>query len=217
MVDTGDLKSPALCVWVRVPPLVPIRTYMLKNTEILRTTLKEFVYNKSNKPALSFSIETALKDMPMLPEQYYYITTVGRYDLPNDLKGIHLLVASIEEYLLSIKDQFNKSNAENIKFNLSWIVKLTKGSQVYCHRHHPDLDGVAIFHYQTPPEGTNFVLVKDGVDNKLIEDQIQENCNVFNMKTGDLLVHTSTAKHGLYKYTSDIDTIMLVFDFNYTN
>ena len=211
MVDTGDLKSPALCVWVRLPPLVPFRNYMLKDTEILRTSCPEFIYNKLD---LAASIEQAIKDVPTVNNTENYITTIGRYDLTT-FDGIKLLIAWIEEYLLSIKNDFDKPKAKNIKFGLSWITKLYKGSQVYCHRHHHELDGVAVFYFKTPTKGSELVLVDNAIDNKPVKEQVQENCNFFNIKTGELIVHHNMAKHGVREYTSDTDTIALVFDFNY--
>ena len=184
---------------------------MLKNTEILRTSWPELLYNHST---LSSYIEKALEDVPILPnKQAYYINVL-------DITGLNKVTELkewIEEYLLSIKDQFDNSNAKKINFTTYWVVKIVKGSTVECHIHSTirPTCGIAIFYFQTPPEGSNLVLVKDGDLHQPIESQIQENCNIFNAKAGDLLVHSNTAIHGMYKYTSDKDTIALVFDFGY--
>ena len=184
---------------------------MLQNTEILKTACDQIFYNKSE---LLSAIEQALVDIPAVNTHENYITTVGRYDLTS-FSGINLLVAWIQDYLLSVKNQFNKTDATKIVFNLTWITKLYKGSQVYCHSHHYELDGVAIFYFKTPKEGSSLVLVDNGIENKAISEQIQTNCKYFNFNTGDLVVHKSTAKHGVTEYTSEEDTVALVFDFKY--
>ena len=184
---------------------------MLKYTEILRVDCPENFYNKAE---LATSIEQALKDVPVVPSNENYITTIGRNDLTT-FNGIKLLVAWIEEYLLSVKDQFDKPEAKDIKFGVTWITKLYKGSHIVCHRHQHELDGVAIFYFKTPAEGSELVLVNNAIDNKPVKEQVQENCNFFNIKTGELIVHHNMARHGVPEYTSDTDTIALVFDFNY--
>ena len=184
---------------------------MLKDNEILKTSCTTDYYSQ---PELAKSVEDLFQGVQLVPsdEKFY---SAGKNI--NKLDGTSLLIEWIEEYLLSVKDQFNRPNAQGIKFNSSWAIKLHKGSRVFCHHHHDSLDGVAIFYYSAPPEGSNLVFVNNGIVNKPISEQFQENCRVVKLMTGDLITHTSSSLHGVDAYTNSVETIAFVFDFNYIN
>lgn len=182
---------------------------MLKDNEILKTSCTEDYYNQ---PGLAKSVEELLRGVPEVPDnENYFLYTKNIIELD----GISPLIEWIKEYLLSVKDQLNYPGAQGIKFYSPWTTKLYKGSRVFCHRHHADFTGVAIFYYSAPDTGSNLVLVNNGIINKPISEQLHENCRVFKSLTGDLIVHTSSSLHGVDEYTNSEETIAFVFDFTY--
>ena len=182
---------------------------MLKDNEILKISCTEDYYTR---PELAKSVEELLRGVHEVPcnENYFFYTKNII-----ELNGISPLIEWIKECLLSVKDQLNCPDAQDVNLHSPWTTKLYKGSRVFCHHHHASVNGVAIFYYSAPASGSNLVLVNNGIINKPISEQLQENCQFFKPLTGDLIVHTNSSLHGVDEYTNSTETIAFVFDFTY--
>ena len=142
----------------------------------------------------------------------------------NELCGIEPFLSWFKEQALKSAEYFGFDNASDVVLTRTWSNKYLYGSSARIHSHKEgvpppeseQLDIVSVFYVQQPddPSSADFVLVKDGRDGDVVEDQPIENISFMNVKQGDLLFHRAyNTWHGVSLHKHKTPRIMFILEF----
>jgi Putative 2OG-Fe(II) oxygenase len=105
----------------------------------------------------------------------------------------------------------------------SWMNRMDFGSQGRCHNHisldgsEPTPDLVGIFYVNNPKNGSNLVLIKDGIPGALHSEFEEFNKFYITPKTGDLILHRPGIWHAVTEQNSNESRICFVYHFSVDN
>ena len=144
-------------------------------------------------------------------------STCGYYDkfpLPL-MPGAENLSEWIAKRILESSEFFGVKDPLKVEFTRTWANIMYVNCEGKCHKHHLDIDGVAIFYPRVNSNTGELVFINNGIDGMTV-DQALEN-QIFRQKLvpGDLLIHPPTLPHAVAKHCSQDPRISFIYEFKY--
>lgn len=116
-----------------------------------------------------------------------------------------------------LKNFYQEKNSEvKILYTRMWSNIMYRGCEGTCHTHEGENDGTAVFYFNAPKNGSDFIVFKYNIG-QTPNDNFKHISQSLKVKTGDLFFYDKTVPHSVSKHMSDEPRICFVFDFKKIN
>jgi hypothetical protein len=140
----------------------------------------------------------------------YSSCPIGDNSLVTQLTDVSQLINHITEL---VANQFYNDPDKQIVYPRIWVNKMFKNCSGICHTHQtPGIDGVCVFYYNVPENGSKFIVLKKNINGEVTEDH-KDISHYIQVKTGDALIHKNTVPHAVSEHMNDDPRICFVFEF----